>query len=235
MTLLHSLRKQVQKLGIDVVRYRPTPGDHPVEDMARHLGTRSPLVIDVGANVGQSVRRFKAAFPSAVIHSFEPHPDAFRKLSAVAAEYRGVTPWNVALGSAAGRQELIAVDVSTMSSFLPRDKNAWGGEERVVPVEVLTVDDFIEQQGIERIDILKADTQGTELEVFKGAGRAMRDGRVQLVYFEHSFRGLYVGTPPLHEVLRFLSDHGFELVSMYDFNYRNDFLSWCDVLCARVR
>lgn len=233
--MLHTLRRQVQKLGIDVTRYKPTMGDRPFEDMAFHAGTRSPLVVDVGGNIGQSVRRFKAAFPSAVIHSFEPHPKAYEQLKEVAAGYRDVTTWNTALGSSAGQQELIAVELTTMSSFLPRDKDAWGGEEKVVPVQVLTVDQFMEQNGIARIDILKADTQGTELEVFKGASGAMRDGRVQLVYFEHNFRGMYVGTPPLHEVLHYLTDHGFDLVSMYDFNYRNNFLSWCDLLFARVR
>ena len=41
---------------------------------------KNPLIIDVGANEGQSIDRFKKIFKNPIIHSFEPNPDEFKKL-----------------------------------------------------------------------------------------------------------------------------------------------------------
>jgi hypothetical protein len=38
------------------------------------------LILDVGANVGQSCRPYAKFFPDAVIHAFEPNPGGFEKL-----------------------------------------------------------------------------------------------------------------------------------------------------------
>ena len=40
----------------------------------------NPLIFDVGANKGQSIRRFKKIFPKSIIHAFEPIKEEFVKL-----------------------------------------------------------------------------------------------------------------------------------------------------------
>ena len=58
---------------------------------------------------------------------------------------------------------------------------------------------------------LKLDTQGTELEVLRGAGRLLRD-HVLSVQVEAEFRALYRGQPLFGDVDRFLAGRGFETV-----------------------
>ncbi len=51
------------------------------------LATDSPIIFDVGAHRGESVRFFKSIFPQSTIYSFEPDPDNFDHLRALCQSY----------------------------------------------------------------------------------------------------------------------------------------------------
>jgi len=40
------------------------------------VGTDTPIILDIGANIGQTVDKLKTIWEHAVIHSIEPLPDA---------------------------------------------------------------------------------------------------------------------------------------------------------------
>ena len=119
---------------------------------------------------------------------------------------------------------------SDMSSFLPIGELAWGEVKKETRVMVRTVDQFCRNEGVERIDVLKSDTQGFDLEVFKGAEATIRANRIGLIYFEVIFSEMYRGLPPFTEVFRFLIERGYHLVSLYAFRYQKDLASWTDAL-----
>jgi hypothetical protein len=115
-----------------------------------------------------------------------------------------------------------------MSSFLQPAETAWGRIVRETPVEVVTLDDYCRDGSIERIDVLKTDTQGFELEVLSGAAQLVAERRIRLVYAELIVSNMYVGLPPFDEVYRYLVDRGFRLVAFYRFGFRGRLASWCD-------
>ena len=231
---MHPLATTIQtwafKLGY-YVRRASSLGVSPFSDMKRFVPADvTPLVLDVGANVGQSVARFKGAFPSSIIHSFEPGPEAFQKLSQNISGRQGVSAWNFAVGSKVGRQRFPENTNSDMSSFLELSGASWGEVTKESIVEVITIDRFLEDQNIASVDILKSDTQGYELEVFKGAEQAMRNKQIGLVYFEFIFSDMYKNLPTFDEVFRYLIDRDFSLVSIYELHYQNRLAGWCDAL-----
>jgi FkbM family methyltransferase len=128
-----------------------------------------PVVFDVGANTGQSVAKFRRLLPESTIHSFEPGPRAFRELTSTSRGLRNVNLVNAAVGSAPGRLTLIENEFTDMSSFLRPSTAAWGEIVAETDVEVTTVDSYCAERGIDRIDLLKIDTQGYEFEVLRGA------------------------------------------------------------------
>lgn len=222
------------RLGLEITPYSSTqPGQSAWADMKRLVG-QHPMVFDVGANEGQTVKTIKVNWPGATIHAFEPGPDVFTRLRRQASRFEGVTLNNAAVGSAAGTLPLIENSQSEMSSFLPLGPSGWGAELRRTQVQVVTLDEYCSRHGIEAIDILKCDTQGYELEVFRGAERLMTDGRIRLVLFEVTFNDLYQGLPSLDQLWRFLSDRGYRLVSFYHTRYQNGLASWTDALFLRV-
>lgn len=199
--------------------------------MKRFVGANSrPMILDVGANTGQTVKRFRKVFPSSVIHSFEPSQRIFDQLKTNIADRKEVFAWNAALGSSAGKQTFLENTHSDMSSFLELSKTGWGKIEQKSTVDVWTVDQFLEEHGIGFVDILKSDTQGYEFEVFKGAEQAMRRNRIGLLYFEFIFSDMYKGLARFDKVFGHLADRGFLLVSIYDITHQNDLASWTDAL-----
>jgi len=50
--------------------------------IAHVVPAAAPLILDVGAHVGQSNQLFRRMFPAATIWSFEPDPDSFARLTA---------------------------------------------------------------------------------------------------------------------------------------------------------
>src|SRR5712691_12575705 len=190
----------------------------------------APIILDVGANVGQSVKRFKTVFPSSVIHSFEPSRETFAVLKQNLAHEENVFAWPCALGSSVGEQLFQENIESDMSSFLELSKAGWGEVKKQEKVAVTTVDQFLAERSITTVDILKSDTQGYELEVLKGAEQAMRQNRIGLIYFEFIFAEMYRNLPPFDEVYRHLVDRDFLLVAIYNFHRQNELASWADVL-----
>lgn len=219
------IRKLAWKFGYDITQLRD-----PLTDIKKFLHNDHPLIFDVGANVGQSIEKFRSEFPRSTIHSFEPSPTTFEKLKKHAIGFKDVHLWNCALGSSSGQMTFFENTCSDMSSFLPPDKYSWGTIKQETLVEVNTVDKFCQEMDIQRIDILKADTQGFELEVFKGAEHSIGTKKIGLIYFEFTFSGMYKNSPSFAEVYNFLESRDFLLVSFYKFHYQNEFVLWTDVL-----
>src|SRR5262245_21833641 len=76
-------------------------------------------------------------------------------------------------------------------------------------IELITLDDWCDRNGVDRIDLIKLDTQGSELDVLRGAAR-MLEG-VVAVQTEVEFNPMYEAQPLFGDLDRFLRDHGFML------------------------
>ena len=202
-------------------------GRDPLADVRRiHPGTIR-CVFDVGAHVGQSAALFADSFPAARIHSFEPDPDSFTQLRDLAADYPGVTPVNAAVGDREGDATFFVNRFSQTNSLLrPRDG---AGQflvtsdgldvQRETRVRVLTLDRYCAEHAIERIDLLKLDTQGYELRVLDGTAAMLRRDAVPLIYLEVGFVPLYEHQPLFPEVYQYLYDRDYRLVWLYESSF----------------
>ena len=193
-------------------------------------GSPAPLVLDVGANQGQSVFRFKKLLPDAIVHSFEPSPHMFEGLRANAGGLDNVTLVNSAVGSAEGTSILLENRHSVLSSLLRPDSSTQATIIAQTPVPITTVDAYCREHSIPHIDLLKTDTQGYELEVLRGCADLFAKNRIKLIYLEVIFHGQYEDVPPFDVVYRFLTDRGFKLVSIYSFVVSDRLASWADCL-----
>lgn len=225
------LRNLLRHVGYDLVRYHPDRlGVDWMEDVTHLSRSPTPLIFDVGANVGQSINNFRRRFRSCTVHSFEPSPDTFHLLSDRYSKVPGVHLWNTAVGSESTELTLNENTVSEMSSLLPLGKQGWGSVQKGTTVPVLTIDSFCINHSIEMIDILKIDTQGFDFEVLKGSRNMIQSGRVGLICIEMIFNDMYNGLPPPCEILEFLREIGCDLVSFYPFHHQQSVASWADAL-----
>ena len=193
------------------------------------------LIVDVGANIGQTLETFLGWWPSAHCLSLEPLPDAFVELQGIVSKYSGrAEAINCGVGSKTGKLSLNGSKTqSTNSTFRNFNKDAetllahrglratpssleLGADDSYsVEVSVETLNDVLTSSENKSatwfrgngVDILKIDTQGWELEVLRGANEILKQSKVVLT--EWQFDDIYGQPPPIHELDKILSDAGF--------------------------
>jgi len=171
-----------------------------------------PLVVfDVGANEGAYSRLVRRHAPTASIHAFEPHPQTYAQLALDAAKH-GYRAVNVGLSDAAGQQKIYdyADRGGTAHATLYQEviETLHGGVAAAWDIQLAELDAFCRAEGIERIHLLKVDTEGNELKVLHGAREMLDAGRVDVLHFE--FNGMNV-------VSRVFFRDFYQLLPEYDF------------------
>lgn len=156
-----------------------------------------PLVVcDVGANRGQFLGMAMAALGGVPhsIHCFEPGRATFEMLRRAHGTAPGVTFNNVAVGRASGEATLwYDEEGSGIASLTRRDLAHFGTSfDKSETVRTVALDDYASSHGIERIDLLKLDIEGHELDALAGAQGLIGRGAVGMVLFE--FGGCNIDT-----------------------------------------
>jgi len=229
----------LKKMGLKIVRERLEAISYSrlFDDLPTLFNTQSPMVLDVGANVGQTVDSILEVFERPIIHAFEPSSSVFVQLTKK--RYRGsIFLHNLALGERDEQREFINYKWSTMSSFLElsrhesnRFKDVEIDEKEIVTVA--TVDGFVTSQKIEKVDLLKIDTQGFDMRVLKGARESLASGVVDHVLVELNFVEMYDHQSSFYEVIDLLESNGLFLIDYYEKIREKHTIAWCTALFGR--
>jgi FkbM family methyltransferase len=116
---------------------------------------------DIGANVGLYSMLFARLAPEGHVHAFEPTGTAaLLRANLAAAEATNVTVHEVALGAAEGAREEAIYRI-------------WGAAPETRAYPFVTLDGFVREAGLSRLDCVKIDVDGFDLEVLKGAREAL--------------------------------------------------------------
>ncbi len=177
------------------------------------------LIVDAGANHGDFSLAASTLHPPAKVILFEPlqflHEGLAEKSRSIVAEWE-ISP--CALSSETG-ETTIYIDPSqdTIGSLngpsqTYREANAAASEPRRETCRTITLDEFTSQSEIASIDLLKIDVEGWELEVLRGAERAL--GFTRSVFVEASLiRGdLPYNGQHLVDVVEILTKSGFKIL-----------------------
>jgi len=191
-----------------------------------------PVVLDVGANEGQTALKMAEIAPAAKIFSFEPNSGVFEVLVKNTRHNPNIVPTRAAMGSAPGKATLRVTGATVNASLLDYDKPT--GNDAVVReevVEVRTLDAFCRERKIENISLLKVDAQGFDLEVLRGAGELFAGNRIAAVFVEVLFVPMYSGQASQQEIFNYLIEKGMKFSGFYGINREDDFyIHWCDAL-----
>ena len=179
---------------------------------AKRQGFAPATILDIGASNGQWTRECRRVFPQARCFLADPLPENAAALRRLARKNTRITVWNGAIGAAPGRLDIFSH--GDQSSFLP------SADFRGTPqaVEVRTLDSFIAEAAFAAPMLLKADTQGFELEVLQGAQECLRS--TEMLLLEVSFRRVYDGGPLAHEVIGYAGSIGFRIWDICTYTQR---------------
>jgi FkbM family methyltransferase len=139
------------------------------------------VVVEAGANIGSHTLWFSQRVGDAgVVHAFEPARHTFQLLCAnlVANDCLNVRALQQAVGADSGQLVFPVLDPRMTWNFGGASaKTPWGGSTETV--DLRSVDGL----SLERVDLLKADVEGFEIEVLQGAVRTLERCR-PAVYVE---------------------------------------------------
>jgi FkbM family methyltransferase len=178
------------------------------------------LFFDVGANDGETAATALGRFPKAQVVSFEPHPVTFSRLMTRMGDETRFHGVNSALGSEIGEAVMFEYDNSSINSLTDRAQYAvrFAQTGRRISIQSTTLDTYCQQSEIERIDILKIDTEGFDLKVLQGSNEMLQKCAIKFICFEFNDLELREGTSggalmPIYALLR---PYGYRFVASYN-------------------
>lgn len=219
---LRPLRMFFRRIGLEVAyaRYWPWLTDRKVYKTFLP-NTPIEIIFDVGANIGQTAKLFRASFPGADIFCFEPFHKNFETLKENLSRQPRTRSFQIALGDFSGVKEVLVDNIpgSQYNSLAPgRQFQLQGSSFTVERVKCMKGDDFCKIHHISKIDILKTDTEGFDLAVLTGFAEMLSSKRIAAICIEVGFLSDTSHTP-LRNVTDVLADYGYGLAGFYESIY----------------
>ena len=180
--------------------------------LKRRLGAlERPCVFDIGANVGEYSATVLQSNPQAQVHSFEPS-EAHLVLLKQRLHGSSVVVNPFGLSDVTETRSLHKdCSVTGLASLISRDLSHLDIQlDMVESVRLERGDSYVEQHGVQRIDLLKIDVEGWEMSVLNGFSNSFERRLIRCCQFEfghahmkrrENFRDFY----------RFFADRGFSM------------------------
>ena len=184
--------------------------------------TDKVIIVDVGARYGCDPFWEYAFGDNVIQHGFEPDPEEYKKLSEGTAKRntKNSLYYPVALHANKGAKEFFFSRYPAGSGFYKPDVRFWNRFPAEVAIstmhtefiDTIDLDTFGNQHGIERIDFLKIDVEGGELDVLNGCIEYLQNsvlGILTEVRFHNSSN-----SPTFADTDQFLREMGFKLYNL---------------------
>jgi FkbM family methyltransferase len=216
------------------------------------INTDSPTIFDVGANVGDTLVEFKKWWPKSTVHCFEPQEECWDHLDYKIKNnnYDDVFINKFAVGDeeiekaifyshdiTSGQSGLHKINSDSLDSI---NQNNLTSEDEVVKyenrlnhertVEIKKLTNYMDDESIYHVDLMKIDTQGHEPEVLRGLMGNL--SKVDVVITELMFYDFYERSLSFSDIEKYLLPADFQLfdISHISKNPMNGRTDWIDVI-----
>jgi len=136
------------------------------------------VFIDVGAHIGVHSFRIARLFPKVKVVSIEPNPMAFEALilGIKVNDLHNVNALNLALSDIDGEVTLHVKLINAASSIIESQSSF-----KSIKVNAIRLDTLIETLKLNRVDVIKVDVEGAELEVLRGAINTLKNYKPKII------------------------------------------------------
>jgi len=190
----------------------PSFGGDFVAEIGSRLQLKPRIVFDVGAHIGITALEFSDAFPEATIYAFEPGTDNFRRMKANLAGTSNVQ--FVQLGIADTNSSASLSMDPAHPSMASVAHAAPGGMTETI--KLVTLDDYCRANAVRKIDVMKIDTEGYEMQALQGATGLLTDGAIGVIKAELALDPDSDYHTSLFEFSSYLHRFGYRLFGFYD-------------------
>ena len=192
-------------------------------------------VIDVGAHQGEYMSSISKNFKIRSAYCFEPNPKVFKILETKFNINENIELINLGVSNITNKimfNENIDSSSSSINDLNVNSKyyknnffllNFLNRNEvtKKIQIQVINLNDFFVKKKIEKIDLLKIDTEGHELQILQGLKDKI--DVVKLIHFEHHFDDMIIKNYTLSNIHDLLTQNGFRKIFKIKMKFRKSF------------
>lgn len=197
-------------------------------------------IIDVGAHYGETINLFLKYFKPKKIYSFEASPQNFIILKKNYSKLdqnlkRIVQIENIALGKNNRIQSFNQTHesssstfnkINTKSNYFSRKKFFLGFNKdkdfyKKIELKMISLDSYFSEYNLNKIDLIKIDTEGFEYEVLQGLQKNMKN--VNYILFEHHYDDMIKKNYKFKDIIKLLKHNNFKLIYKTKMPFRKSF------------
>lgn len=206
-----------------------------------------PIVLDIGANVGDYSISIARTFPNSRCYCFEPNPITFQTLKSRVANYTNITPLNVGIGSVAEERNIYfyADDQETGHASLYanvlKDLHHTSNPSSLL-CRIETIDQLLSDKKIpeSKVHFIKIDTEGHELDGLRGGLSTIASNEIRAIQFEFNemnvISRVYLKDfyDLLHPAYKFFRLDTNKLIPLRWYNPSNEIFNFQNIIAVRV-
>ena len=170
------------------------------------------LIFDVGGNVGDYSVLLRKYFPQAAIHTFEIFDDNIETIQEKTSDDNNITINAFGLsnenGTIKAKHYGKGSGINSIHDYPHRGESTWK-ECRIVKG-----DDYVQEKGINTIDFLKIDTEGSENLILEGLINTLKNKNVRVVQFEYGYINI-ISKFLLYDFYNFFNELGYTVGKVY--------------------
>ena len=185
-------------------------------ELLRQYIQQGDVVLDIGANIGFYANILSQLVGSTgKVHCFEPDPMNFAHLKNNTLHFNNITINNKAVGS---KTEMLKIYTS---KNLNVDHRTYKPDvyDREIEIQAVSIDDYLANN--KRVDFVKMDIQGYEMQAIKGMERMLMHNKEIKLLSEFWPYGLKKAGSSLRQYYAFLKDLGFDVLLLEESRCRN--------------
>ncbi len=170
------LRARRTVARVDRGDFEDSPGMRVISSFVKS----GDICVDIGASYGRFAYDLALAASPGPVHAVEPTPLSAAALRRIASRsgIDNLSVHELAIGGAEGKETMLVPGRVNQRAFLqpaaPEESPFDIGDADHVEVRVTTLDRFVEAEGLLRLDFMKCDVEGAELEIFRGGSSTLR-------------------------------------------------------------
>lgn len=209
--------------------------------LRKYLTNVRPVIFDVGANVGKYSLMLVDEFPNSQIFAFEPNENTYIQLKATVGN--SVKCINIGLGAEEETAKIFTYADNLTSSHASIYNEVFSTFHKrdclnESDIKLTTLDLFCEREKVSKIDFLKIDTEGNELNVLKGARKMLANGQIKMIQFEFGECDVF-SRVFLKDFYHILSEYNIyrldteRLIPLFEYNSSNEIFRYQNLLAVR--